>query len=226
MEFPVLFAFYVEMGVATPTHSWGTSSASPLCTRPVVCRNRSTARSDRPNCVASRNRPPVVMHVRSGIGEPSAIAASSYAEFEPMTAPVGELSAPPSADQPKHLTTSSGSKRALGVISMALKNRVWCYPGKGTPSARRNALAPLTIVGKAPVNMEDILTNEQHLTRNRTSLKSKLSSIVENQAAFNPKPDKVGGINASGSKSVFDAELQSAKGRNSKSVGMIFFFRS
>ena len=85
-------------------------------------------------------------------------------------------------------------------------------------------LAPLTIVAKTPVNMEDGLTNETHLTRNRTPLKSKLSRIVENQAAFNPKPDKAGGINASGSKSlVFDAEQQSAKGRNSKSVGRIFF---
>ena len=87
-----------------------------------------------------------------------------------------------------------------------------------------NALAPLTIVGKAPVNMEDILTNEPQLTRNRTSLKPKLSSILENEAAFNPKPDKVGGINASGSKSlVVDAELQSAKGRDRKSGGRIFF---
>ena len=211
-------------GSSYPGSQLSTSSASPLCTRPVVCRNRSTARSDRPNCVASRNRPPVVMQVRSGIGEPSAIAASSYAEFEPMTAPVGELSAPPSADQPKHLTTPSGSKRALGVISMALKNRVWCNPGKGTPSAPRNALAPLTIVRKAPVDMEDILKNEPHLTRNRTSLKSKLSRIVENQAAFNPKPHKAGVTNASGSKLlVFDAEHQSAKGRNSKSVSRNFF---
>ena len=129
-------------GSSHPGSQLSTSSASPLCTRPVVCRNRSTARSDRPNCVASRNSTPVVMQVRSGVGEPSAIAASSYAEFEPMTAPVGELSAPPSADQPKHLTTPSGSKRALGIISMALKNRVWCNPGKGTPSAPRNALAP------------------------------------------------------------------------------------
>ena len=41
---------------------------------------------------------------------------------------------------------------------------------------------------------------------------------------FNQKPDKVGRINASGSKPlVFDAELQSAKGSNSKSVGRIFF---
>ena len=49
-------------------------------------------------------------------------------------------------------------------------------------------------------------------------------SIVEKQTVFNPKPDKVGGINASGSKPlVFDAELQSAKRRNSKSVVRIFF---
>ena len=110
---------------------------------------------------------------------------------------------------------------------MALKNRVWCNPSKGTPSALRNALAPLTIVRKAPVNMEDIFTNEPHLPRNRTSLKSKLSRIIESQAAFNPKPDKAGGINASGSKSlVFDAEQQSAKGRNSKSVGRNFFFQA
>ena len=68
------------------------------------------------------------------------------------------------------------------------------------------------------------MTNEPHFTRNRTSLKSKLSRIVKNQAAFNPKPDKAGGINASGSKSlVFGAEQQSAKGRNSKGVGRIFF---
>ena len=92
------------------------------------------------------------------------------------------------------------------------------------PSAPRNALAPLTIVRKAPVNMEDILTNEQHSTRNRTPLISKLSSTVEKHTVFNPKPDKVRGINASGSKPlVFYAELQSAKGGNSNSVGRIFF---
>ena len=68
------------------------------------------------------------------------------------------------------------------------------------------------------------MKNEPHLTRNRTSLKSKLSRIVENQAAFNPKPHKAGVTNASGSKSlVFDAEHQSAKGRNSKSVSRNFF---
>ena len=101
---------------------------------------------------------------------------------------------------------------------MASKNRVWCYPGKGTPGAPRNALAPLTIVAKSPVNVEEILTNDSHLTRNCTSLKSKLSSIEEKQVAFNPKPDMVGRINASGSKPlVFYAELRSAKGRNSKS---------
>ena len=73
--------------------------------------------------------------------------------------------------------------------------------------------------------MEDILTNEQHSTRNRTPLISKLSSTVEKHTVFNPKPDKVRGINASGSKPlVFYAELQSAKGRNSESVGSFFFF--
>ena len=72
--------------------------------------------------------------------------------------------------------------------------------------------------------MEDILTNEQHSTRNRTPLISKLSSTVEKHTVFNPKPDKVRGINASGSKPlVFYAELQSAKGGNSNSVGRIFF---
>ena len=111
------------------------------------------------------------MQVRSGIGEPGATAASSFAEFEPLTATVGELSAPPSADQPKHLTTPSGTKRALGAISMASNKRVWRYPGKGTPSAPRKRLAPLTIVAKAPVNMDDMLTNEPHFIRNRTPLK-------------------------------------------------------
>ena len=115
-------------GSSYPGSQLSTSSASPLCTRPVVCRNRSTARSDRPNCVASRNRPPVVMQVRSGIGEPSAIAASSYAEFDPMTAIIGEASAPPSADQLKHFTAPSGSKRTLGVVRMASNKGVWCYP--------------------------------------------------------------------------------------------------
>ena len=84
-------------------------------------------------------------------------------------------------------------------------------------------LAPLTIVAKTPVNMEDGLTNETHLTRNRTPLKSKLSSIVEKQTVFNPKPDTVGRINASGSKPLlFYAEQQSAKGSNIKCVGRIF----
>ena len=156
------------------------------------------------------------MHLRSGIGEPSAIAASSYAEFEPLTATIGKLTAPPSADQPKHSTNPLWSKRALGVISISSNKRVWCYAGKGTPSAPCKHLAPLTIVAKAPVNMEDILTNEPHLTGNRSPLNSKLSSIVEKQTVLNSKPYKVGGINASGSKSlVFYAELQSAKGRNS-----------
>ena len=68
------------------------------------------------------------MQVRSGIGEPSAIAASSYAEFDPMTAIIGEASAPPSADQLKHLTAPSGSKRTLGVVRMASNKGVWCYP--------------------------------------------------------------------------------------------------
>ena len=46
----------------------------------------------------------------------------------------------------------------------------------------------------------------------------------QKQAAFNPKPDKAGVTNASGSKAlVFDAENQSAKGRNSKSVGRNLF---
>ena len=51
-----------------PGSQLSTSSGSPLCTRPVVRSIRSTTRSDRPNCVASRNKPPVVMKVRSGIG--------------------------------------------------------------------------------------------------------------------------------------------------------------
>ena len=67
---PGSFCLPCRDGSSYPESQLGTSSASPLCTRPVVCRNRSTARSDRPNCVASRNRPPVVMQVRSGIGEP------------------------------------------------------------------------------------------------------------------------------------------------------------
>ena len=87
------------------------------------------------------------MQVRSGIGEPSAIAASSYAEFEPMTAPVGELSAPPSADQPKHLTTPSGSKRALGVISMASKKRVDVTQVR-VPSAPRKKIGPVNYRSK------------------------------------------------------------------------------
>ena len=71
------------------------------------------------------------------------------------------------------------------------------------------------------------MTNEPHLTTNRSPLKSKLSSIVEKQTVLNPKPYEVGGISAYGSKPlVFDVELLSAKGRNSKSVGRIFFFRS
>ena len=99
-----------------------------------------------------------------------------------------------------------------------------CIRDRGTPSAPRKNLASLTIGAKAPVNMEDIVTNGPCLTRNRFPLKSKLSSIVEQQTVFNPKPDKVGGINAFGSNTlIFDAELQSAKGRNSKSVGTIFF---
>ena len=96
-------------------------------------------------------------------------------------------------------------------------------PSTGTPSAPRKNVVPSTIVAKAPVNMEYILINEPHLTRNRTPFKSKLSSIVEKQNVLNAKPDKVGGIKASGSKPlVFYAELQSAKGRNSTSVGRNF----
>ena len=75
------------------------SSVSPLGTRPAVGTSRSTARCDRPSCVASRYRPPVVKQLRSGIGEPSA-AVSCYAGSESMASTAGELSAPPLADQP------------------------------------------------------------------------------------------------------------------------------
>ena len=51
--------------------------------------------------------------------------------------------------------------------------------------------------------MEDVSTNEPHLTGNRTPLKSKLSSIVEKKTVFNPKTDKVGRIDASGSNRLF-----------------------
>ena len=63
------------------------SSASPLCAR-----------------LDHRNKSPVKTRVRSGRDEPT-VAANSYTEFESMLITVREISAPPSADQPKSLTT-------------------------------------------------------------------------------------------------------------------------
>ena len=117
------------------------SHVSPLCTRPVA--NSKTTRSDRPSRVNSRDRPPVKMQVRSGKEEPS-VAESSQTGPRSVSTPVGELSAPPSADQPKLLPTPAQAKSARGVVGKRARryNRVWCYPGRGTPSAPRTGRTP------------------------------------------------------------------------------------
>ena len=104
------------------------SQLSPLCTRPVT--SGKTTRSDRPSCVNSRHRPPVKMQAPCGKEEPS-VAESSQAEPKSMYTPVGEVSAPPSDDQPKLLSTPAQVKSARGVVGTKARkhSRVWCYPG-------------------------------------------------------------------------------------------------
>ena len=108
----------------------------PLCTRPVD--SRVTARPGRPNGTINRIRPPVTTQVRSGREDPS-VAARSHTGSESMSATVGEESAPPSVEHPTLLSTPCKYTSARGVAGKGTKNRerVWCYPGRGTPSAPR-----------------------------------------------------------------------------------------
>ena len=136
-----------------PGSPLGVSHVSPLCTRPVTINSSRTTRSDRLICINSRNRPPVKMHVRSGKEEPS---LQIVVKLNPGHAPVGELSAPPSADRPKLLSTPPQVKSARGVVRKRARkyNRGWCYPGRGTPSAPRTGRIPPVRVGGMSIKIK------------------------------------------------------------------------
>ena len=95
------------------------SSGSPLRTRPVDVG--STTRPDRPNGIGDRIRPPVIMQVRSGRHRLS-VAGSSHTETRSMSTPVGEMRVPPSADQPKSVTTPAQNRSARGVVGKESKD--------------------------------------------------------------------------------------------------------
>ena len=53
---------------------------------------------------------------------------SCSAGSESIASTVGELSAPPSADQPKHLTTPTGIRSAWGVTETVSKSDFGVFP--------------------------------------------------------------------------------------------------
>ena len=81
------------------------------------------------------NRAPEEMRVRSGEVEPS-VAADGETAFESISTAVGEVSAPPLADQPKlgKYYDQMISARVLSRRGMRRPKRVCCWPRKGTPS--------------------------------------------------------------------------------------------
>lgn len=185
-------------------------TTSPLCTRPVAIGSCGLTKSDRPSRVDNRNSPPVKMRARSRIDEPS-VAANGYTVFESMS---------PSADQPKLLTTPVQGSSARGVIGRGERKhgRVWCYPGKGTPSVPRTA-APPTAVRDALVGSCEVLNLATRVKRDRVPSVRRLSSIVEKQCELTPD-EEAGTVSASDSNSiVIDADKASATGNTSPSAG-------
>ena len=96
------------------------------------------------------------MRVRSGEVKPS-VAADSVAEFESISIAVGEVSAPPLADQPnlERYYDQMISARVLPGRDMRRPKRVWFWPGKGTPSGAHVKQTP-----PRPVENMDVGTNE------------------------------------------------------------------
>ena len=105
-----------------------------LCTNPVI-RNHAT-RFGRPERSNDRNRPLIVARFRSGKDVPSIQVSVS------RQTTVG-VCTPPSADQPKLKTLAQeiSSARAVSGTRPMRYRRIWCYPGKGTPSSSRVSLA-------------------------------------------------------------------------------------
>ena len=99
-----------------------------------------------------------------------------------MSATVGEENAPPSFDHPKLLSTPYQYTSARGVAGKITNNRerVWSYPGRGTPSAPRAGQALPTSVGDTLVNRIEggNLATRQRV---RVPIETKLSRIVEKQ---------------------------------------------
>lgn len=133
----------------------------------------------------------------------------------PCTRPVvsvGELSAPPSADQPKFMTPRQESS-AWRVTGRGLRKRgrVWCYPGKGTPSAPREA--PPAATRGTLVGMDEVFDLGLRVKSGRAPMVRGLHRMKEGQHKLRPEQVVAGTVNASDLTSTdLNAEGQSAKG--------------
>lgn len=131
------------------------------------------------------------MRVRSGKVEPSA-AVKGYTTSESMFDTAGDSCAPPSADQyPKLLITPKQERSTREGIGKQLRrqDRVWCYPGRGTPSAPRTAVATPTAVEGTPASMNGIVLNlETRVKSNRVTVVPKLSSKTEKTMRVSTRP--------------------------------------
>ena len=152
------------------------------------------------------------MQVRSGKEEPS-VEDSSQTESKSMSAPVRELSAPPSADQPKLLSTPAQVKSARGVVGERTRkyNRKWCYPGKGTPSAPRTGRTPPVRVGGTSVQINEVLNLETPGRRGRFPRSPGLRKILEKRN----EPQENSSVMGSNRESGISISLKKCSGEDS-----------
>ena len=195
------------------------NSASSLFTQPVV--SGTMPNCDRPNCMDHWNRRREEMRVRSSEVQPS-VAADSETGFESISIAVGEVSTPPLADQPKlgRYYDQIISARVLSGRGIRRPKRVWCWPGKGTPSGARVKQTPPGPVENMVVGSREVSGPEPREKNCRVLGVPKLSSIGEEQCDLKPDPDQVGAVNASDKSPIVpNAETGSASSKDNKESG-------
>ena len=135
------------------------------------------------------------MRARSGIDEPS-IVVNSHTVYESTPVSARDRSAPPSADQPRILTTPTQERSARGVSRRALgkHQQVPCYkPGNSTRSASRNT--HLTAARGTPVSTDDVDLGTS-VKGCRVPKVHQLSNVLEGQCALRQDRVADGKVNA------------------------------
>ena len=112
------------------------------------------------------------------------------------------------------------SARVLSVRGMRRPKRVWCWPGKRTPSGARVKKTPPRPVENMVDGTREVSVTEPREKNCRVLGVSKLSSTYEEQCELKPDPDQVGAVNASDKSPIVpNAETGSASSKDSKECG-------